>query len=469
MTATERPTDERLQAFEDRLHGALLHPGDDGYGEARTVFNAMIDKYPSHIVRCTGAVDVITAVEFARETGLPLSIKGGGHNFAGTAVCDDGLVIDCSGMDWVRVDPEVRVARVGPGATWADVDHETQAFGLATTGGIVSTTGVAGLTLGGGQGYLAREHGLTIDNLVSADVVTAEGELVHASAERNEELFWALRGGGGNFGVVTAFEFQLHPVGPEVLGGAVFHPYEDARAALEFYREFTAGAPEELACYALIARVPPEEPFPAARQGEPAVAFAVCYAGDTDEGEAALAPLRSFGDPILDGIRPLPYTALQSSFDDGSPEGFRWYSKSHYLPRLPDGAIDILLEHTDPLPGPLTQVALEPLGGAVARVARDATAFPHRDAAYSLGIWPGWAAPENDDEMIAWAREFHKAMAPYAEGVYVNYLDRDEGDRVRAAYGDNYDRLVAAKREWDPTNLFSRNQNVAPDPGGEED
>jgi FAD/FMN-containing dehydrogenase len=406
---------------------------------------------------------VNAAVSFAVEHDLLLSVKGGGHNFAGTAVCDDGLTIDLSPMDAVRVDPSARTARVQPGATWADFDHEAQAFGLATTGGLVSTTGVAGLTLGGGQGYLARKHGLAVDNLVGADVVTADGELVHASEDEHEDLFWALRGGGGNVGVVTSFEFDLHPVGPQVLAGPIFHPFEDAREALRFYREFTADAPDELSCYALVVRVPPEPPFPEDVQGEPALAFAVCYAGPMDEAEAELEPLRAFGDPILDGVQPVRYTALQQSFDDGSPEGHRWYSKSHYLGELPDGAIDTILEYTDPFPGPLTQVALEPMGGAIARVDRDATAFPHRDAAYSFGIWPGWADPDRDEELTTWAREFHEAMAPYATGgVYANYLDRDESDRVRAAYGENYERLVAVKTEWDPGNLFRMNQNVEP-------
>jgi len=458
---TSLPDDNAVRALDDRLHGDLLNPGDEGYGEARTVFNAMIEKYPSYVVRPTGAADVIAAVDFAREHDLPLSVKGGGHNFAGTAVCDDGLTIDCSAMDSVRVDPDARTARVGPGATWGDVDHEAGAFGLATTGGLVSTTGVAGLTLGGGQGYLARKHGLTIDNLRSLDLVTAEGELVRASEGENPDLFWAVRGGGGNFGVVTSFEFDLHPVGPEVLGGPIFHPYEDAREALEFYRAFTADAPDELACYALVVRVPPEAPFPEAYRGEPSVALTVCYVGPTDEAEDALEPLRAFGDPILDAVQPMPYPVLQQSFDDGSPEGHRWYTKAHYLADLPDGAIETILEFTDPFPGPLTQVALEPMGGAIARVDPTATAFPHRNAAYSLGIWPGWADPGNDEEMIEWARAFHEAMAPYATGgVYANYLDRDEDDRVEAAYGENYERLADIKAEWDPENLFWMNQNV---------
>jgi FAD/FMN-containing dehydrogenase len=460
----DAPDSNHTAALRDRLHGDLLNPGDEGYEDARTVFNAMVDRYPSYVVRPTGAADVMAAVDFAREHDLLLSVKGGGHNFAGTAVCDDGLTIDCSRMDGVRVDPEARTARVGPGATWADFDHEAGAFDLATTGGLVSTTGVAGLTLGGGQGYLARKHGLTVDNLRSVDIVTAAGDLVHASDEENPELFWALRGGGGNFGVVTSFEFDLHPVGPEVLAGPIFHPYEDAREALRFYRDFTADAPDELACYALVVRVPPEEPFPEARRGDPAVAFAVCYAGPLDEAEDAVEPLRAFGDPTLDGVGPIPYPALQRSFDDGSPAGHRWYTKAHYLDGLPDDAIDTILEFTDPFPGPLTQVGIEPMGGAIARVDATATAFPHRDATYSLGIWPGWADPEADDDVVAWARAFHEAMAPYADGVYANYLDRDETDRVEAAYGENYERLVEVKDRWDPENRFRMNQNV--EPGG---
>ena len=463
MSVTELPEDEAVQGLHEGVRGPVLHPGDEGYEEARTVWNGMTDRYPAMIAGCTGAADVMAAVDFAREHDLLLSVKGGGHNFAGSAVCEDGLMVDLSRMDSVRVDPDARIARVGAGATWGDFDHEAGAFGLATTGGLVSSTGVAGLTLGGGQGYLARKHGLTIDNLVGADVVTADGDLVHASAEENPGLFWGLRGGGGNFGVVTSFEFDLHPVGSEVLGGPIFHRYEDARAALEFYREFTADAPDELACYALFARVPPEEPFPEALQEEPCIVLLASYAGPVEEGEEALAPLREFGDPIADAIQPMPYAVLQQSFDDGQPEGNRYYSKAHYLGGLPDDAIDTVLEYTEPFPGPLTQVGIEPMGGAVGRVDATATAFPHRDAAYSFGVWPGWVDPERDEELTSWAREFHEAMAPHATGgVYSNYLDRDEGDRVADAYAENYERLVELKDEWDPDNLFRMNQNVAP-------
>jgi len=462
MTGIDDVPESAVASLHDQTHGPVLHPGDDGYTEARTVFNEMIDKHPAVIVQPTGAADVMTAVDFARTHDLRLSVKGGGHNFAGTAVCDDGVTIDCARMDRVRVDPDARTAVVGPGATWAAVDHETQAHGLATTGGLVSHTGVAGLTLGGGQGYLARNHGLTCDNLRRAEVVTADGDLVVASADTNPDLFWGLRGGGGNFGVVTAFEFDLHPVGPKVLGGLIVHPYEDAGDVLRFYREFSADAPRELAAYALFARVPPEDPFPVDAHGEPALNFAVCFDGPIDEGREALAPLRAFGEPLFDGVQPMPYTALQSAFDDGSPHGMRWYTKSHYLTDLPDDAIETMLAYTDPYPGPLTQVALEPLGGAVADPDPRATAFPHRDVTYSLGIWPCWEDPEKDEELTAWAREFHAAMAEHATGVYANYLDSDELDRVEAAFGPNYERLREVKTAWDPGNLFHLNTNVEP-------
>lgn len=462
MSAFDSIPESAVESLHDQTHGTVLDPEEEGYTEARTVFNAMIDKYPSIIVQASGATDVMAAVDFARNHDLLLSVKGGGHNFAGTAVCDGGLTIDLSTMDWVQVNPDTQKAIVGPGCEWADVDHETQGHGLATPGGLVSHTGVAGLTLGGGQGYLARQYGLTCDNLVRAEVVTPDGELVYASDEENPELFWALRGGGGNFGVVTAFEFDLHEVGPQVLGGVIVYPYEQAREVLEFYREFTSDAPNELAAYALFARVPPEEGFPEAYHGEPALNIAVCYDGPIEEAKEAMAPLREFGDAIVDAIQPMPYTALQAAFDDGSPPGMRWYTKSHYLEGLPDGAIETILEYTEPYPGPMTQVALEPLGGAIGDIDADATAFAHRDAKYSFGVWPCWDDPSMDEDLIEWAREFHEAMSPYASGVYSNYLDSDELDRVQAAFGQNYERLREIKAEWDPENLFRVNTNIEP-------
>lgn len=449
-------------AAEGMIRGEVLQPGDDDYDDARSVWNAMVDKRPRSIVRCRGTADVIRAVNHARENELLLSIRCGGHSFAGKSVCDGGVAIDLSPMSGVRVDPAERTARVQGGATWADVDHETQAFGLATTGGLISHTGVGGLTLGGGIGWLARKHGLSVDNLISADVVTAEGELVHASETENPDLFWGLRGGGGNFGVVTSFEFRLHPVGPEVMGGFVIYPHGDAADGLRFYREFMEDAPDEVMCYPLLGNVPPEPPFPEEHQGRTALYLAACYVGPVDAGEAALRPLREIADPILDAIQPMPYTALQKSFDAVQAPGNRWYGKSSFWGGLPDGAIDALVDGTKTLAGPLTSVFLEPMGGAVNRVQVDATAFPHRDVPYNFGITAGWIDPAEDDENVAWSKELFKTMAPYRSGVYVNYLGGDEEDRTGEAYGPNHDRLVEVKREWDPENLFRMNQNIVP-------
>lgn len=452
-----------VESFADQLHGKVLRPGNEGYDEARTIWNAMIDKEPAVIARCSGAADVIAAVNFARDLNLQLAVKGGGHNVAGDAVCDDGLVIDLSPMNAVRVDPDTQTARVQGGATMADLDHESQAFGLATTGGIVSSTGVAGLTLGGGLGRLDRKFGLVVDNLLSADIVTADGELVHASENENPDLFWAIRGGGGNFGVVTAFEFQLHNVGPEVLTGRVIHPVEAAPEVLRLYRDFMADAPNAAQCYAAFSQVPPLPEFPEALHGQTVLVLVPFYAGDLETGEDVLQPLREVGDPIVDTVRPQFYTDSQRSSDDIYQAGHRNYWKSHYLEGLSDEVIDTMVEHATPIPSPFTTVFMEWMGGAIRRVDADGTAFPYRDATLSFTVAPKWTDPGRDDELIAWAQEFHEAMAPYAgDGVYANYLDRDEADRVKAAYGENYNRLVAVKNEWDPENLFRMNQNIEP-------
>jgi FAD/FMN-containing dehydrogenase len=452
-----------LETLSERAHGPVLQPDDEGYDDARTVWNAMIDKKPAVIAQCTGVADVITAVNFAREHELSLAVKSGGHNVAGKSVCDDGLLVDLSLMDAVRVDPETKTARVQPGATWAAFDHEAQAFGLATTGGVVSSTGVAGLALGGGIGHLARSYGLTCDNLRTADVVTAEGRVVHASETENPDLFWGLRGGGGNFGIVTSFEFELHEVGPEILAGPIFHRAEDAAGVLRFYREFMTEALDEVACYALFVAVPPEAPFPETFHGETALALVPSYSGSIAEGREELRALREFGDPIVDAVQPMPYTALQQSFDDGQPEGKRYYWKSHYVQEITDEAIETVVEHAVPLPSPFTIVGFEPMGGAIDQVDERATAYPHRGTAYNFGIFAGWDTPDRDDELTDWVREFHETMAPYATGgVYANYLDRDDDDQVGAAFRDNYERLVEIKNEWDPNNLFRMNQNVEP-------
>jgi FAD/FMN-containing dehydrogenase len=451
-----------LEQLTNSIRGRLILPDAPDYNEARAVWNGMIDRRPAAIVRCKGAADVMAAVDFASQHDLPLSIKAGGHNVAGKAICDDGLVIDLSAMNTVQVDPETQTARVEAGATWADFDREAQAFGLATTGGVDSRTGVAGLTLGGGIGYLARKHGLSIDNLMSVDVVTADGELRHANDNKNSGLFWALRGGGGNVGVVTSFEFQLNEVGPEVLTAQIFHPFEDAREVLRFYREFTAEAPDELACYAMVVHVPPVPPFPEVFHGQIAVALVACYSGAIGDGETIMAPLQEFGDPILNAVQPMPYTALQQRFDAGTPDGERYYYKSQYLNGLSDEAIEAIINHIKPLPGPFTIVGLEPMGGAINRVEATATAYPHRDAAYNFSVWSGWSDPRDDEEIIAWTRKFHRAMVSHATGgAYANYLARDDQDRVRAAYGQNYERLLEVKKAWDPDNLFRMNQNVS--------
>lgn len=455
--------DTTLDAFDDQLHGDVLRRGMEGYDEARSVWNAMIDKYPAAIARCTGAADVIAAVEFARDLDLQLAVHGGGHNVAGKAVCDDGLMIDLSPMNHVRVDPDAKVARVGGGATWGDFDHEAQSFGLATTGGIVSTTGVAGVTLGGGLGYLARTYGLAQDNLRSMDVVTAEGELVKASEAENSELFWGMRGGLGNFGIATSLEFDLHEVGPEVLAGRIIHPYEAAPEFLRLYRDFMRGAPDELQAYAAFVQGNPAMGMPEQLHGKTLVGVVVLYSGDVDEGREVIQPLRDFGEPIADMVGPTPYVEHQQSSDELYQEGHRNYWKSHFFDELTDEAIDTIVEHADPLPTPFTTVFFEWMGGAIARADPDATAFPHRDATVSFTVAPKWTDPSDDEGMIGWAREFFEATAPYtSDDVYVNYLSEDEQNRAKAAYGDHYERLRALKKEWDPKNLFSVNQNITP-------
>jgi FAD/FMN-containing dehydrogenase len=453
-----------VENFAEQVRGQVLQPGDDGYDEARTVWNAMIDKKPAVIVRCTGAADVMAAVDFARDLDLLLSVKGGGHNVAGRAVCDDGLMIDLGEMDEVRVDPETRTARVGAGATWGDFDHEAQTFGLATTGGIVSTTGVAGLTLGGGYGHLHRKYGLASDNLRSIDVVTADGEFVRASEEENPELFWGMRGGGGNFGIATSFEFDLHEVGPEVLGGHLIYPSEAAPEVLRFNREFMTDAPNEVSCYPAFIKGNPVAGHPEPLHGKTLLGLLVMYSGDIQEGRNVLRPLREFGEPAADTIQPTPYTEFQQTADELYQKGHRNYWKSHFYHEVSDEFIETVMDYVDPLPSPLTTVYGEWVGGATAGADPDATAFPHRDKTFLFTISPKWTNPERDDEMLEWAREFHDALTPYAaDGVYMNYLERDEDERIGEAYGERYDRLRELKREWDPQNLFRMNQNILPE------
>jgi FAD/FMN-containing dehydrogenase len=454
----------RIEELQGTLATRLLTYGSPQYDQARTVWNAMIDRRPALIVRCVTAADVVQAVRFARDNRLIVSVRGGGHNIAGNAVCDGGLMIDLSPMKSVMIDPERRLARVEPGATLGEFDSAAQAHGLATPAGINSTTGVAGLTLGGGFGWLSRSLGLTIDNLVSADVVTANGEMIRASATENPDLFWGIRGGGGNFGVVTSFEFRLHKVGPQVLAGLIVHPLDAARDLLRFYRDFVASAPDELTCWFVLRKAPPLPFLPSEWHGREIVALAVCYNGSIDAGEKALEGLRSFGNPIADVIMPQPYTAWQTIFDAAQAPGMRNYWKSHDFRELSDRLIEVLIEFAERLPDPQCDIAFVHLGGAVARVPIDATAYTHRDADFAVSIHSRWADPAADARCIAWARELFDATTPFATGgVYVNFMNEEEQDRVQAAYGENYQRLVALKNRYDPTNLFRLNQNIRPD------
>jgi FAD/FMN-containing dehydrogenase len=450
-------------SFAESLEGPLVRPGDEDYDQVRSVWNGMIDRRPAMIARCETVEDVINSVRFAKERGLPLSVRCGGHGVAGSAVCEGGLMIDLSPMNSVSVDTGRRIAVVQGGAKLGDLDKSTQAHGLATTAGIDPGTGVGGLTLGGGLGFLARKLGLTIDNLASAEVVLADGTLVTASAHENADLFWAIRGGGGNFGIVTAFEFKLHKVGPELMTAQIFYPFEAAREVLRFYREFMAEAPDELGCYALLVPVPASEPFPEHLHGKTALALAASHAGDPDEGRALLDRLAGIAEPILAAVGPMAYVELQSSFKDAAPDGGRYYWKSQYLDELTDELIDLVLERARALPGCYSNTFFEPMGGAINRVDEDATAFPHRNARFTIGISSGWTDPQEDEEAIAWTRDFHDAVAPHSTGgVYANYMDFDEDERVGSAYGANFDRLRQLKAKYDPDNLFRMNQNIRP-------
>jgi FAD/FMN-containing dehydrogenase len=464
-TAISEATTTDLERLRDSLQGPLILPGDEGYDEARSIWNGAIDRRPACIARCTGVADVVAAVRFGRERDLQVAVRSGGHGVGGQALCDAGLVIDLSPMKGIRVDPVARTARAEAGVLWGELDHETQPFGLATVGGIVTHTGIAGLTLGGGIGWLMRKYGATVDNLVSADVVTADGKLVSASEEENPDLFWGIRGGGGNFGIVTSFEYRLHPVGPTVLGGPIFHPLADAPDVLRFYREFIAAAPDELTTIFDLSVAAPLPFLPEEVHGKPIVMVGACYAGSPDEGAAVVRPLKHFGRPIVDLLEPKPYTALQSMFDPLVPHGWHRYWKSLELPPLTDDAIDTLVEHSSAPTSPKSYTIVFQLGGALARVGEDETAFSQRDAAHNVNVNAVWTEEDPDAERhIAWARDFFDAMQPHAGGrVYLNFLGEEGGNRVRQAYGArNYERLVELKRAYDPTNFFRLNQNIEP-------
>jgi FAD/FMN-containing dehydrogenase len=455
--ATGRLTldDTAVQDFTASLRGEVLRPTDEGYDETRKIHNGMIDRRPTLIARCAGVADVIASVQFARDQQLLVSVRGGGHSVPGFSVSDGGLMIDLSPMRGVRVDAARQTVRAEGGVTWGDFDHETQAFGLATTGGVARPTGIAGLTLGGGHGFIMRKYGLACDNLLSVDLVTAEGNLLTASADEHADLFWGLRGGGGNFGVATSFEYRLHEVGP-VLGGMLIYPLARAKEIFRIYRDVTSAAPNELFMHAILATLP---------DGTQAVALLVCYAGPVAEGERLLSPLRASGPLLDDQVGPIPYIAMQSIVENFNPPGLRNYWKSDFLTELSDDAIDLLVEEYPSVPAPHTHVVIEQMGGVVSQIGEDETAVSHRNAPYNAIIVGMWAEPAEDEQTIAWVRRLWEALRPFSSGgVYVNYMMGNEGeDRIREAYGpEKYERLVALKNKYDPNNLFRLNQNITP-------
>lgn len=460
MGAIESKAVEDLRV---RFRGALLRPGEEGYDEARRIWNGAIDRRPALIARCAGADDVVEAVRFAREREMLVSVRGGGHAVAGHAVCDGGLMIDLSFMKALGVDPAAHTVRAAGGLLWGELDRATQRFGLATTGGIISHTGIAGLTLGGGLGHLMRKHGLTVDNLRAVDLVTAEGERLHVNPESEPELFWGLRGGGGNFGIATAFEYRLHPVGPIVLGGPIFWPLADAPQVLRFLRDFASEAPDELGI-TIAARLAPPMPFlPAEQYGKPVLGLVLVWAGVPGEGEKSIAPLREISTPIADVVRPVPYLALQSMLDGGAPHGMHYYWKSHRLPNLSDKVIDVIVSRVESITSPFSQIGGWAVGGAASRADPEATAVGAREVGFEFNITAAWPPPDpNGDRHISWVREGWEAMRPHSVGVYANFLSDEGGAGIEAAFGGRLQRLTALKDRYDPTNFFRMNANVPP-------
>lgn len=452
-----------IGSLKGNIDGQVVLPGDDAYDSARSIWNAMIDKRPAVIVRCASDSDVVRTVNLARDKDLLLAVRGGGHNIAGNALCDGGVVVDLSQMKATKVDAGAHRATVEGGATLADFDAATQKHSLATPLGINSTTGIAGLTLGGGFGWLSRKYGMTVDNLESADVVTAKGERVHASETENPDLFWALRGGGGNFGAVTRFAFRLHEVGPELLSGLIFYPLAEAKSVLQQYREFIAKAPDELVVWTVLRQAPPLPFLPQEAHGTEVVALAFLYVGETEKGKSLVEPLRHFGKPVGEFIGVQPYTAWQQAFDPLLTPGARNYWKSHNFTQLDDRLFDEVITYLGKLPSPQCEIFFGAIGGATTKPAPDATAYAHRDTRFVMNVHGRWDDARDDERCIGWARDFFAASAPYAgSGVYVNFLTADESDRVGAAYGPNYDRLAQLKRKYDPDNLFRVNQNIRP-------
>lgn len=465
FVTTFNPPINLIKALQEHLSGQILQPGDDGYDAARSIWNGMIDKHPALIVRCKTSQDVVAAVNFARDNHLLVSVRSGGHNVAGSAVVDGGLMIDLSLLKDIQVDPQKGTATAQPGVVFGELDQATQPYGLAVPGGIVSVTGIAGLTLGGGFGWLSRKYGFTCDNLISARVVTADGELLTASASENSDLFWGLRGGGGNFGVVTSFEYQLQPVGPEVLAGTIIYSMDQAGEALRFFRDYTASSPYELGAMAVF-RTAPAAPFiPQELHGQPVLAIIVCYVGDPEQGERVVAPLRAFGSPIFDGLKRTTFTAHNSSLDPGQPAGMHYYWKSEYVTEVPDDAIETLIAFAASMTSPYSRLAVFQLGGAIQRMEEQAMAVSHRDAEYIIAINTGWADPQDTQKQVQWTRDVWTAIRPFSlGGSYVNFQSADDDEeRVRAAYGaEKFERLAQLKSKYDPHNLFRVNQNIRP-------
>jgi FAD/FMN-containing dehydrogenase len=455
--------DAAIEGLRAQVRGDLIRPGDAQYDEARAVYNGMIDKHPALIVRCSDVADVISAVNFARERGLTLAVRGGGHNGPGLGTVDDGVVVDLSRMKGVYVDAANRTARVEGGALWADVDHATHAFGLATPSGFIASTGVGGLTLGGGIGYLARTHGLTLDNLLSVDMVLADGSVVTANEKENSDLFWAVRGGGGNFGVVTSFLFRLHPVST-VYGGPMFWPLEETTTILPFWRDFILNAPEDINGWFAVVTVPPVPPFPEQFHMQKMCAVVWCYTGPLDQAEERFAPIRAFRTPAIDVVGPIPFPVLQSLFDGLYPKGLQWYWKADFFNELNDQAIELHAKYAERLPTMHSTMHIYPINGAAHRPGKNDTAFSFRDANFAeviVGVDPD---PANNDQMIQWAKEYWMALHPHsAGGAYLNMVMDEGTEQVRAAYRDNYTRLAQIKAKYDPSNLFQVNQNIAPE------
>lgn len=457
-------SDEDFAQLSQPIRGRLIEPGVPDYEEASKIYNAMIERRPGAIVQCEDVADVVATVNFARDNGLLLAVRGGGHNGPGLGTCEGGIVCDLSQMNGVHVEPKERTVLVEGGAQWGDVDHATHAFGMATVSGIISTTGVGGLTLGGGHGYLTRKYGLTIDNLLECEVVLADGSIVTANEQENQDLFWALRGGGGNFGVVTSFKFQLHPV-DTVHAGPVLYAMDDAEQALKAYREFLPNAPEDVYAFFTFMTVPPVEPFPAELHDQLVCGCVCCYLGaEYDIDAELLDPLRSFAEPIFEQVGEMPYPMLQGFHDEFYPAGLQWYWKGDFIERIPDEAVELHVEHASKLPTPLSTMHLYPVDGAAHRAGKNEMAFNHREANWSQVIVAVSDNPADNDQMTDWARNYYEAIHPHsAGGAYINFMMEEGDERIRATYGDNYERLVQLKEKYDPHNLFRVNQNIQPE------